>query len=169
MSLQRAFYYCFEERVKHRASPLHAVRESFGHERHRKEEKWRVESKEVIDRPANRLVPGRLASANASRGRLFASRFSPTLISPSLLFSSTTSSSSSSFSPFPLQSTDERFVHLLVMVWILPDRSTGRRTGHLEFDQKYLSWRLLLSFIPGPPLSSSSVSFAAPQSSPKTP
>lgn len=160
-------FYCWRmswRKSRNRASllNLHAARESFGHERRRKEEKWRFESKEFIDRPADRLAPGRLASANASRGRLFASQFSPMLISPSLLFSS-----SSSFSPFPLQSVDERFVHLLVMVWILPDRSTGRRTGHLEFDQKYLSWRLLLSSIPGPTSPSSSVSFAAPHASPK--
>lgn len=108
-----------------------------------------------IPRVHRSISPGRLVSANI-RNRLLASRFSPTLISPSLLYSPLLLS----FLPLvPFRSADERLVHLLVMVWILPGRPTGRRTSHLEFDQKYLRWRLLLSLYPDSPLPS--LSFAA--------
>lgn len=90
-------------------------------------------------------------------GRLFARRFSPLLILPVSVFLCFAQSEAEVPPRVPSVcftiETTHALVHLLVMVWILTDRPTGRRTSHLEFDQKYLRWRLLssasfLSFIP---------------------
>jgi len=125
----RRFIGCFQQRRGSRLSqiPTGRFRAPLASDgRHRQEEKWRQYESRVHRSTREPISPRQLASANATRGRLFASRFSPTLISlPLLLLSLSLSLCSSSCPP---GSADERLVHLLVMVWILSDRATERPT-----------------------------------------
>lgn len=126
--------------------------------RHRKGEKCGVSvNRGFIDRPADRLAPdGWLAPTREMRPAFCVAVFTDAYFAsspPAFSVPPPPPPHSSSRPSLRRRSTrDERLVHLLVMVRILPDRSTdrptGRRTSHLEFDQKYLSCPLI--FPPSP-------------------